>query len=84
MNLQAIASTLAGHLPAFGISLVDSGSSVYIKLQGAKNCKQIRVSDHNGRSTTGKCWELRMDVMTQRKSKIFNIRDLKVLISLIK
>ena len=83
MNIKTLALILTSKLSGFNFTVVYSGTSIYIYF---KNCsiKQIRVSNHNGRKTSGKCLELRTDAMNNLKAGIFNFKNVNNLVSLIK
>jgi hypothetical protein len=63
--------------------IMDSGSSVYLLLDGCKKAKQIRFSDHHGRKSSRNSFDVRSDCCTHRASGIFNVRDMGALISII-
>jgi len=83
MEIKTLALILTSKLIGFDFKVADSGASIYIRF---KNCsvKQVRVSNHNGRKTSGKCLELRTDAMNNLKAGIFNFKNVNNLVSLIK
>lgn len=83
MDKLAIANIISTSLSRFNPEIVNAESSVYVKLTGSK-FRQVRISDHNGRKTSAKCIEIRKDAMTDRKTGIFNIKDIGLMIKLIK
>jgi hypothetical protein len=64
-------------------SLHCSKSSYYINVVGVVKLKQIRFSNHEGHKTSRNSWEVRSDRCTQRQSKVFNHRDIKLMKSLL-
>lgn len=72
-------------LSSLGVTheIYNSGTSNYVKVSGFDAVKQIRFSNHEGRKVSKKSWQVRTDRETSRASNIFNIKDVKTLMSLI-
>jgi hypothetical protein len=83
MDIKTLPLILKSKLNGFNFKVVNSGTSIYIHFDNC-NVKQIRVSNHNGRKTSGKCFELRTDAMNNLKAGIFNFKNVNNLVSLIK
>jgi hypothetical protein len=82
MKLMNIANNIAARLTEYNPVIVNSTTSVYIRLENSK-IKQIRVSDHNGRKTSRNCLEVRTDATTSRKNQIYGVLDIKHAVSLV-
>lgn len=75
-----IESELAEFSPVFSKSKT---GSVYVSFSNS-TIKGVRISDHNGHKLKQNVWQLRSDAMTSRKNpknRVYNVKDLSLLIS---
>ena len=82
--MKKYAAFIAKELSLFAGAVKSSDCSTYISIVGHSKFNLIRVSDHTGHKLSKYALQLRSDVETCRRKNIFNIKDVKQLIALIK